>query len=67
MLLNLLSFPYSGFDPKLWLPSPFPDYPAELVFTFAILHDLEQLVQHPTRTPDYIGYESNILDFFGYF
>ncbi|MPC29843.1 Synaptotagmin-1 [Portunus trituberculatus] len=33
----------------LWLCSPFTDHPGELAFKFAILHDLEQLVQHPTR------------------
>ncbi|MPC36276.1 hypothetical protein E2C01_029729 [Portunus trituberculatus] len=29
--------------------SPFIDHPDELVFNFPILHDLEQLVQHPTH------------------
>ena len=31
---------------QLWLSSPFTDHPGELAFNFAILHDLEQLVQH---------------------
>ena len=30
----------------------------------AILYDLEQLVQHPTRIPDRLGDTSNILDLF---
>ena len=37
---------------QLWLSSPFTDHPGELAYNFAILHDLEQLVQHPTRIPD---------------
>ncbi|MPC48610.1 hypothetical protein E2C01_042389 [Portunus trituberculatus] len=37
---------------QLWLSSPFTDHPGELAFSFAILHDLKQLVQHPTRIPD---------------
>ncbi|MPC44062.1 hypothetical protein E2C01_037723 [Portunus trituberculatus] len=49
---------------QLWLSSPFTDHPDELAFTFAILYDLEQLVQHPTRTPNRIGDTLNILDLF---
>ncbi|MPC88255.1 hypothetical protein E2C01_083155 [Portunus trituberculatus] len=33
-------------------------------FNFAILHDLQQLVQHPTRIPDRLGDMPNILDIF---
>ncbi|MPC44391.1 hypothetical protein E2C01_038064 [Portunus trituberculatus] len=49
---------------QLWLSSPFTDHPGELAFNFAILHDLEQLVQHPTRVPDCLGDTPNILDLF---
>ncbi|MPC33695.1 hypothetical protein E2C01_027053 [Portunus trituberculatus] len=48
----------------LWLSSPFIDHPGELAFNFATLHDLEKLVQHPTRIPDRLGDTSNILDIF---
>ncbi|MPC23847.1 hypothetical protein E2C01_016915 [Portunus trituberculatus] len=48
----------------LWSSSPFTDYPGELAFNFAILHDLEQLMQHPTRNPDRLGDMPNILDLF---
>ncbi|XP_063845367.1 uncharacterized protein LOC135091555 [Scylla paramamosain] len=49
---------------QLWLSSPFTDHPGELAYNFAILHDLEQLVQHPTRIPDCLGDTPNILDLF---
>ncbi|MPC70576.1 hypothetical protein E2C01_064828 [Portunus trituberculatus] len=49
---------------QLWLSSPFNNHPGELAFNFAILHDLEQLVQHPTRFPDRLGNAPNILDLF---
>ncbi|KAK8384884.1 hypothetical protein O3P69_014450 [Scylla paramamosain] len=42
----------------------FTDHPGELAYNFAILHDLEQLVQHPTRIPDRLGDTPNILDLF---
>ncbi|MPC56762.1 hypothetical protein E2C01_050728 [Portunus trituberculatus] len=44
--------------------SPFTDHPGELAFNFAIIHDLEQLVQHPTHIPDSHGDTLNILDLF---
>ncbi|MPC45217.1 hypothetical protein E2C01_038910 [Portunus trituberculatus] len=47
-----------------WLSSPFTDHPDELTFNFVILHDLEQLVQHPTHIPDRLGDKPNILDLF---
>ena len=47
-----------------WLSSPFTDQPGEQAFSFAILHDFEQLVQHPTRIPDRLGDTPNILDLF---
>ena len=47
-----------------WLSSPFTDHPGELAYNFAILHDLEQLVQHATRIPDRLGDTFNILDLF---
>ncbi|MPC20874.1 hypothetical protein E2C01_013835 [Portunus trituberculatus] len=37
---------------QLWLFSPFSDHPGELAFNFAIIHDLEQQVQHPTHISD---------------
>ncbi|MPC77334.1 hypothetical protein E2C01_071786 [Portunus trituberculatus] len=49
---------------QLWLSSPSTDQPGELAFNFAILHDLEQLVQHPTCIPDRLGDTPNILDLF---
>ncbi|MPC58619.1 hypothetical protein E2C01_052626 [Portunus trituberculatus] len=49
---------------QLWLSSPFTDHPGELTFNSAILHDLQQLVQHPTRIRDRPGDTPNILDLF---
>ncbi|MPC47081.1 hypothetical protein E2C01_040816 [Portunus trituberculatus] len=49
---------------QLWLSSSFTHYPGELAFNFAILHDLKQLVQQPTRIPDRLGDTPNILDLF---
>ncbi|MPC33958.1 hypothetical protein E2C01_027329 [Portunus trituberculatus] len=49
---------------QLWLSSPFTDHPGELPFNFAILHHLEQLVQHPTRILDRLRDMPNILDLF---
>ncbi|MPC23419.1 hypothetical protein E2C01_016466 [Portunus trituberculatus] len=48
---------------QLWLSSPFTDHPGVLALNFAILHDLEQPVQHPIRIPD-LGDTPNVLDFF---
>ncbi|XP_063847660.1 uncharacterized protein LOC135092848 [Scylla paramamosain] len=45
---------------KLCVSSPLTDHPGELAFNFVILHDLEQLVQQPTRIPDRLG-ESQII------
>jgi hypothetical protein len=49
---------------RLWLSSHFTDRPGEQTYSFAILNDLEQLVQHPTRIPDRLGDRPNILDLF---
>ncbi|MPC34496.1 hypothetical protein E2C01_027888 [Portunus trituberculatus] len=49
---------------QIWLSSPFTDHSDELAFNFATLHDLEQLLQHPTRIPDRLGDTHNILDLF---
>ncbi|MPC32587.1 hypothetical protein E2C01_025905 [Portunus trituberculatus] len=49
---------------QLWLSSPFTDYSGELAFNFAILIDLEQLVQHPTRILDRLRDTPNIHDIF---
>ncbi len=48
---------------QLWLSSSFTDQPGEHAYNFALLNDLEQLVQHPTRIPDRLGDRPNILDF----
>ena len=47
---------------QLWLSSSFTDQPSEQTFNFAILHDLEQLVQFTIRIPDRLGDTPNILD-----
>ncbi|MPC14871.1 hypothetical protein E2C01_007648 [Portunus trituberculatus] len=44
---------------RLWLSSPFTDHPGKLAVNFAILHDLEQQVQHPTRISDRLGDTTN--------
>ena len=49
---------------QLWLSSSFTDESGEQAFNFAILHDLEQLVQLPTHFPDRLGNTHNILDLF---
>ena len=49
---------------QLWLSSSFTDQPGEQTYNFAILNDLEQLVQHPTRIPDRLGDRPNTLDLF---
>ncbi|MPC82378.1 hypothetical protein E2C01_077042 [Portunus trituberculatus] len=49
---------------QLWLSSPFTDHPGELAFNFGILHDLEQMMQHPIHIPDCLGDTPNILDLF---
>ena len=46
------------------LSFPFTDYSGELAFEFAILHDLEQLVQSPTRISQSPIYTPKILDLF---
>ncbi|MPC64083.1 hypothetical protein E2C01_058193 [Portunus trituberculatus] len=60
-------YPFAGdfnVHHQLWLSSPSTNYPGELAFNFAFLHDLEQLVQHYTHIPDHLGDTPNILDFF---
>ena len=47
---------------QLWLSSPFTDNPSKLTFNFAILHDLEQPVQHPTHISDRLGDTPDIRD-----
>ncbi|MPC58382.1 hypothetical protein E2C01_052386 [Portunus trituberculatus] len=49
---------------QLWLSSLFTNHSGELAFNFAILFDLEQLVQHPTCVPDRLGDTLRILDLF---
>ena len=49
---------------QLWLSSSFTDQPGEQTFNFAILHDLEQLVEFSTRIPNRPGDTPNILDLF---
>ncbi|MPC66984.1 hypothetical protein E2C01_061144 [Portunus trituberculatus] len=50
--LNFFFINFCNVHHQLWLSSPFTGHPGELAFNFAILHDIEQLVQHPTRIPD---------------
>ena len=40
---------------QLWLSSLFIDDPSKLAVNFAILHNFEQLVQHPTCIPNRLG------------
>ncbi|KAL7643214.1 UNVERIFIED_CONTAM: hypothetical protein RMT77_006505 [Armadillidium vulgare] len=49
---------------RQWLSSSSHDTAGERAFHFAIQNDLEQLVQLPTRIPDRLGDEPNILDLF---
>ncbi len=49
---------------QLWLSSSFTEKPGEHAYNFALLNDLEQLVQHPTYIPDCLGDRTNILDLF---
>ncbi|MPC38473.1 hypothetical protein E2C01_031981 [Portunus trituberculatus] len=46
------------------LSSSFTDHLDEQAFNIALLNDLEQLMQHPTRIPDRLGDTPNILDIF---
>ena len=67
----LSHFPYSEISilrdfnvhHQLWLSS-FTDQPGEQTFNLAFLHNLEQLLQFPTRIRDRIGDTPNILDLF---
>ena len=49
---------------QLLLSSSFTDQPGEQGFNFAIIHDLEQLVQHLTHIPDHSGDAPNNLNLF---
>ena len=49
---------------QLWLSFSFTYQTGEQALNFAILHDLEQLMQFPTRIPDRPGDTPNILDLF---
>ena len=49
---------------KFWLSFFLTDQPGKQIFNFAILNDIEQLVQLPTRVPDRLGDKPNILDLF---
>lgn len=46
------------------LSSIFINLPVEQTFNFAILSDLDQLIQHPSRIPDCLGNHPNVLDLF---
>ncbi|KAL7640067.1 UNVERIFIED_CONTAM: hypothetical protein RMT77_009481 [Armadillidium vulgare] len=52
---------------RQWLSSSSHDPAGELAFNFSVQNNLEQLVQLPTRIPDRLGDEPNILDLFLYF
>ena len=68
----LSHFPYAeisilrelDFNHQLWLASSVTDQHGEQTFNFAILHNLEQLVQFPTHINDRLGDKPNILDIF---
>ncbi|MPC68647.1 hypothetical protein E2C01_062850 [Portunus trituberculatus] len=49
------------FTTSFGFPPPSLTILVNIAFSFAILHDLEQLVQHPTRIPDRLGDTPNIL------
>ncbi|KAL7646845.1 UNVERIFIED_CONTAM: hypothetical protein RMT77_002101 [Armadillidium vulgare] len=49
---------------RQWLSSSSHDPAGELAFNFSIQNNLEQLVHLPTRIPDRLGDEPNILDLF---
>jgi len=49
---------------QLWVSSSSTDEPSAQAFSFAILYDVEQLVQHPTHIPDHLGDTPNILELF---
>ncbi|MPC36918.1 hypothetical protein E2C01_030387 [Portunus trituberculatus] len=49
---------------QFWLSSPFTDHFGVLAFNFAILYDVEQLLQHLSHIPDHLGDTPNILDLF---
>ncbi|KAL7629919.1 UNVERIFIED_CONTAM: hypothetical protein RMT77_019962 [Armadillidium vulgare] len=49
---------------RQWLSSSSHDPAGELAFNFSIHNNLEQLVHLPTRIPDRLGDEPNILDLF---
>ena len=49
---------------QLWLSSPFTDHPSEIAFNFTILHDLDQLVQHPTHIRCRLEDMPNIFNLF---
>ncbi|KAL7632739.1 UNVERIFIED_CONTAM: hypothetical protein RMT77_016940 [Armadillidium vulgare] len=49
---------------RQWLSSSSHDPAGELAFNFSIQNNLEQLVHLPTRIPDSLGDEPNILDLF---
>ncbi|KAL7636546.1 UNVERIFIED_CONTAM: hypothetical protein RMT77_013321 [Armadillidium vulgare] len=49
---------------RQWLSYSSHDPAGELAYNFSIQNNLEQLVQLPTRIPDRLGDEPNILDLF---
>ena len=49
---------------QLWLSSLFPNNPGKPAFNFAILHDLEQLVEQLSRIPYRLGDLFNFPDIF---
>ncbi|MPC72565.1 hypothetical protein E2C01_066877 [Portunus trituberculatus] len=63
MLRRSPSLEISMFTTSFGFPLP-SDHPGELTYNFDILHDLEQMVQHPIRISDRLGDTPNILDFF---
>ena len=47
-----------------WLSSTHTDLGGNEAYSFSILHDLEQIIKHPTRVPDRHDHTPNILDLF---
>ncbi|MPC71100.1 hypothetical protein E2C01_065369 [Portunus trituberculatus] len=52
------------FTTSFGFPLPSLTIHNELPFNFVIFHNLEQLMEHPTRIPDRLGDTPNILDLF---
>ena len=61
---EIITFGAFNVHHRQWLSFSFHDPAGELAFNFSIQNNLEQLVHLPTRIPDRLGDELNILDLF---